>query len=156
MKSNAGKDGRMTLQRAEAMREFVRRVDATPEDAINKEIIKLKEEIRRPKVSTDAAEALGVELIENVKTRQPNIDRIKELINLGANVDLKDNQDWTPLMISTSYGNREVVELLISGGADASIENRFGNTATAYTNNGEIRKLLEAAAKSGINGNGGQ
>lgn len=44
----------------------------------------------------------------------------KLLIDLGADVNIPDNKDYTPLLYAIQIGNVEIVEKLINAGADAS------------------------------------
>ncbi|MBC8229638.1 ankyrin repeat domain-containing protein [bacterium] len=58
------------------------------------------------------------QLIEAVK--KGNIDKVKELIEAGVDVNLHgDEQEWTPLNYAAGKGDLEIVNLLVErGGAD--------------------------------------
>jgi ankyrin repeat protein len=47
----------------------------------------------------------------------------------GANINAKDDNGDTPLIISTLAGNPEMVTYLLTMGADSSIKNRKGHDA---------------------------
>jgi len=46
-------------------------------------------------------------------------------------------------MKAAEKGNRDVVELLISKGADTKAKDRFGRTALSYAQTDEVKKLLK-------------
>ncbi|KZT61104.1 ankyrin [Calocera cornea HHB12733] len=68
--------------------------------------------------------------------------------NLPPDVNVKDSQGWTPLMIAVSAVRDDIVELLIGAGADVKAVNEKGITALHYASSKgryEIGKLLVAA-----------
>ena len=78
---------------------------------------------------------------------------VKQLLLSGADVNLKDNQNWTALMYAVRFQeNTNVVKLLIDAGAQVDVENSFGNSAfiiaAYYNNNPEILNLLIKYYKS--------
>ena len=78
---------------------------------------------------------------------------VKQLLLAGADVNLKDNQNWTALMYAVRFQeNTNVVKLLIDAGAQVDVENSFGNSAfiiaSYYNNNPEILNLLIKYYKS--------
>ncbi len=42
-----------------------------------------------------------------------NIKGVKQLLELGANVNIQDNDLWTPLHVAAACGSKEIVELLL-------------------------------------------
>lgn len=52
----------------------------------------------------------------------------QELLNSGANIEVKEKQGNTPLHYACGYGRAELVNLLVGAGADASAENAEGKT----------------------------
>ncbi|XP_028810911.1 ankyrin repeat domain-containing protein 16 isoform X2 [Denticeps clupeoides] len=51
------------------------------------------------------------------------------LLRAGADVDSLKRADWTPLMMSCTRRNLQVIELLLEGGADPSLTNKDGWSA---------------------------
>jgi len=49
---------------------------------------------------------------------------IKRHLQKGADVNIKDDNDWTPLLYSAFYGKQDVVKFLISKGADVNVTSR--------------------------------
>ena len=52
------------------------------------------------------------------KVRKPDIAKIDQILESGANINCRDNDSWTPLMLATYEGNVELVRHLLSKGAD--------------------------------------
>lgn|GEM_PF-2273627 len=75
-----------------------------------------------------------------------NRDVIRQLVNTGIDVNIKDSDGWTALMLATFYGdNDKTVRLLIELGAELDVQNDDGETAlmrTAIVNATNSAKLL--------------
>lgn len=56
---------------------------------------------------------------------------VKKFIEYGADVNERSN-DMTPLMIAARYNNLEIMEYLLSKGADMNFRNDAGMTALKY------------------------
>ena len=61
----------------------------------------------------------------NIAVRGSTIEAVKLLIDNGANVNVKDSDDWTPLHSAVQLVRKEIVELLIAKGADVNAKPRF-------------------------------
>ena len=79
------------------------------------------------------------------------LEMAKMLIDKGANVNSKDKNGSTALMLATSYdsgSNAELIKLLLSKGADANVANKEGSTAlmvaitSKTSDNADVVKLL--------------
>ena len=57
-----------------------------------------------------------------------NIDRVRELIAAGANVNQQDNNGLTPLHWAAENGHQAVVQALIAAGADINQQDNDGWT----------------------------
>jgi len=55
-----------------------------------------------------------------------NLDRVKELIDMGASVNWRDNAGWTPLHEAALKGQADVAKYLLSCGAEVNARG-FGN-----------------------------
>lgn len=78
-----------------------------------------------------------------------DLDRVRALIEAGANVNLKDPQGWTALVLAADMGYTNVVEALLKAGADANQEGPPGSTAlmrAAYFGRLETVRVLIPAA----------
>ena len=80
--------------------------------------------------------------------REGNLEKVKELIESGADVNAKDNSGETALMWAAWYDRAEIAKILIDNGADVNAKNRWGKTALTGAicwGNTEVAKLLEEA-----------
>jgi uncharacterized protein len=57
-----------------------------------------------------------------------NLDAMKIFLSCGMNLEVRDDRDWTPLMISAFNGREEIASLLIKCGAKISARDRDGYT----------------------------
>jgi uncharacterized protein len=79
--------------------------------------------------------------------REGNLEKVRALIDEGAEIDEQSNRGETPLILATLAGRKEVVELLIEKGADIDGRNAGGFTplhAAAYAGDAAITELLIA------------
>ena len=84
----------------------------------------------------------------HVAAKKGNIEAIKQHIANGADVNEKDDSEWTPLHYAASYGRKEIIELLIANGADVNAKARNEWTPlhhAALRSNKEMAELLIAA-----------
>lgn len=58
---------------------------------------------------------------------------IKNLLNAGADVNGKNNEDYNSLMYASYNGNIDVVKILLDAGADVNAKNKDGDTALTLT-----------------------
>ncbi|MDR2991024.1 MAG: ankyrin repeat domain-containing protein [Burkholderiaceae bacterium] len=76
------------------------------------------------------------------------VDMIRYLLGLGADIDAGSPNGSTPLMIAAGYGSPESVKLLIESGADISKRNQLGlsalDIAKRYQRPDAIRLLTQA------------
>lgn len=75
--------------------------------------------------------AINAELIKAVKQgilRAP-VDYVKRLLDKGADVNVRDEDGNTALIIAISFGNSDVAEMLLKKGADVNAKNKSGETA---------------------------
>ncbi len=79
-------------------------------------------------------------------------DTVKDLLEKGANINVKDDQGKTPLhiIVSTSKNKKEIVELLLEKGAKINAKDNEGKTPLDLAQNEEVKELLTSkGAKSG-------
>ncbi len=150
METNANQDGKMTTQRAETIKAFIRSVEGAFENAINKEIAGSGISARMF-VDKKEAKRLGKELVEEVKKDVAGIDRIKELIRNGADLNAKNQIDMSALMYASWYDQKEIVKILIDNGADVNLGNKFDNTALQFASRMGHIETVEILLTKGVN-----
>jgi ankyrin repeat protein len=81
--------------------------------------------------------------------RDADVPAVKKLIENGADVNARDEEGNTPLILASFYASPKCVALLLDNGADANVANEDGVTALirAATNYEKARLLVDAGAK---------
>ena len=74
----------------------------------------------------------GAEDTMNVAIYTGDLEKVKNLIEKGADVNIKDHSKFTPLHETASCGKKDMVELLINKGADVNAKDISGNTALSW------------------------
>jgi ankyrin repeat protein len=86
------------------------------------------------------------DLIEAVKAG--DMEKVEQLLEQGADVNAKGEDDVTVLMMATLTGNTDAVQVLLAKGADVTPKDKFGWDAMMYakcTGQDEIVDILEQA-----------
>ena len=66
------------------------------------------------------------------------------LVIAGANLDVENDEGWTPIFDAVVSGNIKLVELMLERGGDFNKEDIYGNIPIFYTNDEDmLLKLLE-------------
>jgi uncharacterized protein len=97
------------------------------------------------KVDIIAEDRRSTALIDSAMERHKDV--IKTLIEAGADVNVKNGDGQTALIIVVGAGDAEIVEILVKAGADPDIEDDFGVSARMYANifkNDKIKALFDA------------
>lgn len=107
------------------------------------------------KVKIEKASILMIAIYYNV-----NLEIIKNLIIIGANVNIKDENKNTPLLYAALYyNNPEIIDLLINSGADINNRNILGANAVMialYNNNIEVfDRIIKRGGDVNCQNNGG-
>ncbi len=81
--------------------------------------------------------------------RDADVQAVRKLIEKGADVNARDAEGNTPLILASFYASPECVALLLEKGADANAANKAGVTALvrAATNYEKTRLLVDAGAQ---------
>src|SRR5882672_4628055 len=88
-------------------------------------------------------------LVAAVQLRQ--VARVSSLLRFGANPNIRDKQEWTPLFWACQEGLSSVVKKLIEAGASVNLQDSEGFTplmlATGEGYPQIVRSLINAGAK---------
>ncbi len=103
-------------------------------------IIKFNNYIVESRMSIDELEILtpdqlGKLLHAEVKKEDPNIKYIKDLLYVGSPINFRDRSNWTALHHAVWHGyggDRALVKLLVSAGADINARDTGGFTPWDY------------------------
>ena len=79
------------------------------------------------------------------------------LLDRGANLNITDNNGWTPLMVAVKYSSPDMVKLILDKGTDVNARNNENWTplmiAAKYSNEEVVKILLEYGAEINISEN---
>lgn len=88
-----------------------------------------------------------------------NLDAVRQHINAGSDLNVKDQYGSTPLIIATTFGKTDVANSLIEAGADMNIASNEGatplHTAAFFCRTEIVRALLEKGADKTLKNNYG-
>ncbi|XP_046558662.1 protein VAPYRIN-like [Haliotis rubra] len=86
--------------------------------------------------------------------REGNLAEVKRILDTGrADVNCRDVDGRTPVMWAALWGHRDVVELLVSRGADVSLVDDDGNNTLHYAC---MRRRQEDSGVCAVSGRGGR
>jgi beta-lactamase regulating signal transducer with metallopeptidase domain len=80
---------------------------------------------------------------------QRSTDVVEFLIDSGADVNVKDSWNWTPLHTAADRGHRDVAKLLIAKGAYVNATDGWERTPFWYAQDGDHTELIELLGKHG-------
>ena len=106
-----------------------------------------KTEVEPPSVDIHTATFLG------------NTKALKQHIDAGSDLNVKDQYGSTPLIIATTFGKTDIAKTLINAGADLHITNNDGSTplhiASFFCRTDIVKALLEKGADKTLKNNFG-
>lgn len=79
----------------------------------------------------------------NIAARSNNIEAAKILLTNKADINIADNEGWTPLMRAAMNANLEMVNLFLQNNADIYALNSDGNGAVGHSVFSDCEKCLE-------------
>lgn len=72
-----------------------------------------------------------------------NVERVRELIEEGANVNEIGPRSSTPLMFAAGAGHIEIVKILVENGADVEAKEEGGWTALCHAKEDQETEIIE-------------
>lgn len=83
----------------------------------------------------------------HIACRQKNFEIAKFLVENGANVNVADNEGWTPLMRAALAGDKNIVALLLDKGAEVKNFNSVNESALMHATISECNECLDLLLK---------
>ena len=80
-------------------------------------------------------------------SKQKSYEKIKQLIEKGADVSAKDKNGNTPLHAAAARDNPEIVSMLIGKGSDRNAVNSEGKTPLALSQEKKLAKNIKLLSK---------
>lgn len=99
----------------------------------------MKEKNNKPKVSKSGKKSTSGFLFA---ARIGDVNKLRELLDDGANIERKNNRGLTALYLATRGGHLECAKLLLDRGADVNATSKNGNSAIILASTCDILKLL--------------
>ena len=76
-----------------------------------------------------------------------DINKVKELLALGIDINIQDEEGNTALMYASYKEHIEIVKELIKSGANVNIKDRKGKTALDYAREEEYDDIIKLLSK---------
>lgn len=88
------------------------------------------------------------------ENKQPDINKVKELIEAGASVNARDFLDRTPLMYAARSGRAKIIKFLLEQGTDINCRNRWlKESALIIASSGKDARTARLLIENGANVN---
>ena len=84
-------------------------------------------------------------------SREGDLEKVRQLIQDGHNVNRGDSGGWTPLMVAAVNGHNQVVRELIRAGADVNGKNNTKRTALHWASRSGHSSVIKTLAEAGAN-----
>jgi ankyrin repeat protein len=109
----------------------------------------LEDNKARDFIDDEKALELGAKLFDNCLEDRFDIKKIKELIDMGADVNATDRIGSTLLMVASFWGHKEVADLLVENKADVNLKDKWNETALMYAARDGYKEIVEILISNG-------
>lgn len=82
-------------------------------------------------------------------SKEGNLEGVIFLLAQGADVNVKDQENATPLMRSVSRNYIDIVKILLEKGADVNAENDWGYTPLKYATKLNLKEMEQHLRDAG-------
>ncbi len=115
----------------------------------NTQLVQAAKDGNLPAVQTEQKEK-EYEFPLGVAANLGDIEKVKELIAKGYNVNTRDDVNWTPLHRAIFSGHKEIAKLLIANGADVNAKNNIGVVPIMLAVIRDYNDIVELLIKNGV------
>jgi hypothetical protein len=100
----------------------------------------------------DVKNAAGLTTLQVVceKKTPGHKELAEQLILVGADVNVRDQKGWTPLMRAISIADQDMVALLLKNGANPALETPKGDDALALARKFGCEEIIELVAENNL------
>ena len=82
-------------------------------------------------------------IIEEINKLEPNLNIVRDLITLGANLELRDDEGWSALFWCAFMNQPDIARMLIDAGADKTMPRNDGRVPYQLAHSQELIELLK-------------
>ena len=82
-------------------------------------------------------------IIEEINKLEPNLNLVRDLITLGANLELRDDEGWSALFWCAFMNQPDIARMLIDAGADKTMPRNDGRVPYQLAHSQELIELLK-------------
>ncbi|WHY95300.1 ankyrin repeat domain-containing protein [Peribacillus simplex] len=107
----------------------------------------LDNEVELSKQEKETGKGMDEQLIQAIDRKET--ERIRNLIEQGADINTQDSEGRTPTMIATYNNDVETAEILIKAGADVNIQDDMKNSPFLYAGAEGYVDILKLAIEAG-------
>ncbi|KAL9951672.1 hypothetical protein ACROYT_G044390 [Oculina patagonica] len=112
------------------------------------------ESIGRKSIAEKLLEMSEIQIFENkslhLSALGGNIASIEKLLSQGCDINARESDEKTPLMIAACHGKAKVVSFLLKSGADAFLKSEDGSTLLHFASRGGNVTIIEEVVKQGL------
>ena len=111
-----------------------------------------KEKLNQRSITMLEKKKLGKDLFQEVAAPQPSVEKVRSLIDAGADVNAEAKYRETALMKAAERGHVEIAKHLLEAGADVNAKNKEGRTALKFAVEYEHVEIVELLLEAGADG----
>jgi ankyrin repeat protein len=82
-------------------------------------------------------------IIEEINKLEPNLNLVRDLITLGANLELRDDEGWSALFWCAFMNQPDIARMLLDAGADKTMPRNDGRVPYQLAHSQELIELLK-------------